>query len=193
MVVCISVELILQLADFGFLGPERLRLLAYSFGGFWPGLLRDWQPNFGGQPFVMFVTYTFFHGGIVHLFVNMVTLFSMGPAVQARVGSWGYFWVFSMSAIGGAVFFGIFAADLLPMVGASGALFGLVGAWITWDAIERRTHRLSMWPVLRTIGLFLVLNLVLWWAMAGQLAWQTHLGGFLVGSATAFWFRDVDV
>jgi membrane associated rhomboid family serine protease len=40
-------------------------------------------------------------------------------------------------------------------------------------------------PILRVVVLLVVMNLVLWWAMSGQLAWQTHLGGFLAGAVAA--------
>jgi membrane associated rhomboid family serine protease len=71
------------------------------------------------------------------------------------------------------------------MVGASGALFGLVGALVAWDTAERRALRLTLRPVLRILVILAAMNLVLWWAMNGQLAWQTHLGGFLAGAAAA--------
>ena len=42
------------------------------------GLLTDWEPNFAYQPWLMFLTYAFLHGGLAHLAVNMVTLWSLG-------------------------------------------------------------------------------------------------------------------
>jgi membrane associated rhomboid family serine protease len=77
--------------------------------------------------------------------------------------------------------FGLMAPDLRPMVGASGALFGLAGALLSWAYVDRFTFRQGLLPVVQAVALLIVLNLVLWWAMAGQLAWQTHLGGFLAG------------
>jgi len=40
------------------------------------------------------------------------------------------------------------------------------------------------------IGLLIFLNLVMYWAMSGGLAWETHLGGFLAGWAAGLWLRD---
>ena len=69
------------------------------------------------------------------------------------------------------------------MVGASGALFGRAGALISWDYVDRFTIRVGLWPVLRAVLFLVGLNIALWWAMKGQLAWETHLGGFLGGAA----------
>ena len=71
--VCFGVEALLQLSDRGFLEVPRLRQTVYEYAGFWPGLLRDWRPNYEIQPALMFLTYGFLHGGLVHFFVNMIT------------------------------------------------------------------------------------------------------------------------
>lgn len=185
IIVCATIELTLQLADFGILDAPRLRFAAYTYGGFWPGLLDDWQPNFGGQPALMFLTYSVLHGGFVHFLVNMITLLSLGAAVSDRAGLRRYAAVYVASILGGAGAYAVFAVDYSPMVGASGALFGLVGALTAWDAIERRALQLTMLPVLRVVAFLVVMNVVLWWAMDGHLAWQTHLGGFIAGAVAA--------
>jgi membrane associated rhomboid family serine protease len=185
LVICAAIELVLQLADFGFLGTPRLRLAAYTYGGFWPGLLDDWRPNFAAQPVLMFLTYSVFHGGLLHFLVNMITLLSLGAAVSDRAGTGRYAAIYVASILGGAVVYALLAPDYSPMVGASGALFGLVGALTVWDAVERRALRLTLMPVLKVVAYLVVMNLVLWWAMDGQLAWQTHLGGFVAGALGA--------
>ncbi len=185
LAICTGIELVFQLSDHGIIDWPRLRGLAYTYGGFWPGLLADWTPNFRGQSIAMFFTYGFLHGGLVHLVVNMITLVSLGAAVCYRGGAKRYALIYVASILGGAAVFGLLAPSLRPMVGASGALFGLVGALTAWDAMERRALHLSMRPVIRVIGVLVLLNVVLWWAMDGLLAWQTHLGGFLAGAAMA--------
>lgn len=178
-------ELACTAADLGFVGPPRLRTLAYDYGGFWPGLLRDWRPNYTLQPWAMFLTYGFLHAGPLHLGVNLVTLGSIGAVVANRAGSWRFLLIYGAALLGGAVGFGLLASTLHPMVGASGALFGLVGALLAWAWAERAPGRLGAWPVVRAVLLLALLNLVMWWVMDGQLAWQTHLGGFLAGWAAA--------
>lgn len=183
--LCIGVEAILVLADFGIAGPERLRQLAYDYGGFWPGLLSGWRPNYPAQPYMMFLTYGFLHAGLAHLVVNMITLWSLGRVVLDRIGPVGFALLYLGALIGGAAGFGLLAPDLRPMVGASGALFGLVGGILAWAYVDRYTHREGLWPVGRAVLLLVALNLVLWWAMDGQLAWETHLGGFIAGWVVA--------
>ena len=185
LVLCTVIELTLQFADLGVLGTPRLRFVAYTYGGFWPGLLGDWRPNFAGQPVLMFLTYSFLHAGFVHFVVNMVTLASLGPAVQDRGGTLRYAFIYVVSILGGALAYGVLAPGAAPMVGASGGLFGLAGALLAWDTAERRALRLSLRPILRVVIFLVLMNLVLWWAMSGQLAWQAHLGGFLAGAALA--------
>jgi len=158
-----------------------VRGLVLENGAFWPGLLRDWRPNYAVQPWTMFVTYGFLHSGLIHLAVNMLALWSLGLRAIERVGVGGFALLYGASLIGGAIAFGLLAADLRPMVGASGALFGLAGAVLAWERFDRSSGGLSPWPVAQAVALLLALNLVLWWAMDGLLAWQTHLGGFATG------------
>jgi membrane associated rhomboid family serine protease len=197
IVICCAVEAVLQLADWGLFGPARLRSLAYEYGGFWVGLLRSWAPNYPSQPYLMFLTYGFLHGGLLHLAVNMVTLWSLGMAVLERVGTRGFVLLYAASLLGGAAGFALLASTLAPMVGASGALFGLAGGLLAWGYVDRFTLRQALWPVARAAGLLLTLNVVMWWALDGQLAWETHLGGFVTGWLAAMIIdprpRDVDV
>lgn len=186
LALCTLVEAILLAADFGLIAVPRLRTLAYQYGGFWVGLLGTWRPNYAAQPYLMFVTYAFLHGGILHLLVNMMTLYSLGRLVISRVGQWRFLLLYAISAFGGALGFAALTSVPRPMVGASGALFGLVGAWIAWDYIDRFTLAEPLLPVLRPILILIMLNVVLYYAMGGHLAWETHLGGFLAGFFGAF-------
>ncbi|MEM9433449.1 MAG: rhomboid family intramembrane serine protease [Pseudomonadota bacterium] len=179
--LCISIELILQASDLGWIEFPRLRQATYEFAGFWPGLLRDWGPNYAGQPALMFLTYGFLHGGLGHLVVNMITLWSLGRATLDRVGTRAFCILYALSVLGGAFGYGLIGTSLQPMVGASGALFGLAGALLAWDYIDRYTFEDRLWPVARTVLFLIALNAILYIAMAGQLAWQTHLGGFIAG------------
>jgi membrane associated rhomboid family serine protease len=183
--ICAGVEAILLMADLGLLGDPRLRQKAYEWAGFWPGLLQGWRPNYPGQGAAMFATYGFLHGGPLHLAVNMVTLWSLGGAVLDRVGSWGFIVLYTASLLGGAAGFGLLAETFRPMVGASGALFGLAGGLLAWNYIDRFTFRESLWPVVRIVLFLVAMNVAMWWALDGQLAWETHLGGFVMGWITA--------
>ncbi|MDJ0638637.1 MAG: rhomboid family intramembrane serine protease [Paracoccaceae bacterium] len=183
--LCSIIELVLQAGDAGAFDVPRFRSLAYEFGGFWPGLLDNWRPNYPFQPWLMFLTYGFFHAGLWHLALNMVTLFSLGRAILWRVGGGWFLLLYAASILGGGLGFALLAETFRPMVGASGALFGLAGALLAWDYVDRFALKERLWPVARAALLLAGLNVALYFAMGGLLAWETHLGGFIAGWVTA--------
>lgn len=183
LVLCLLPELLFLAASGGLVDAPRARAIAYDNFGFWAGLLGNWTPNYAAQPYVMFLTYGFLHAGPVHFLVNMLTLLALGGPVAQVTGPRRFLALYLLFAVAGAVGFALWPDPVLPMVGASGALFGLAGLLLAWDWRYRRRRRLSLVPVLRSLGMLLFLNLVLWVAMGGHLAWQTHLGGFLAGWA----------
>ena len=181
IVSCVLVEAALTLADFNLIATPRLRMQAYEFAGFWSGLLGNWQPNYALQPYTMFGTYAFFHSGPMHLIVNMVTLWSLGTLIIGRVGPRRFLLLYGAAVLGGAAAYGALAPSLSPMVGASGGLFGLAGGVLAWNYIDLFSSDRGLWPVGRAALLLIGMNIVLWYVMNGQLAWQTHLGGFIAG------------
>jgi membrane associated rhomboid family serine protease len=82
-----------------------------------------------------FVTSMFMHSGIFHLFVNMISLLFIGNLLEKILGKRRYFWIYLLSGLFAGIFFVlsslIFSGDYsLFAVGASGALFGLIGVLI---------------------------------------------------------------
>lgn len=140
----------------------------------------------------MFLTYGLFHGGPVHALVNMITLWSLGRMVIEWVGGRGLLLVYGVALIGGAVGYALLARTAQPMVGASGALFGLAGGLMIWayrnEPDPASARRLVVWIV----GLLVTMNVAMWWALDGQIAWQTHLGGSVAGALTAAVLRPVE-
>jgi membrane associated rhomboid family serine protease len=180
-VLCCGVEALLWASDAGWAGTPRWRMTALQYGAFWAGLLRDWRPNFAGQSVAMFATYWMLHAGPAHLAGNMAALAWLGLRVTARMGQARFAAVWAVSALGGGAAFGALATSFAPMVGASGALFGLMGALVVLDW---RRDRNGVW-VAQITGLLVLLNLAMLWTQGGVLAWQTHLGGYLAGAAMA--------
>lgn len=188
----VIVELVLFGADQGWWGPPQLRVMAYSAGAFWKPLLLGAQPAYPGQPVTMFATYALLHGGLLHMAVNMIALISLGRFIVERIGQKLFVVVYAISALGGAIGFGLFSTSNAPMVGASGALFGLLGVWVCWDYLDRRHYGDPLWVTLRAVVFLVAYNLVFWVLLSGNLAWETHLGGFVIGWLLAvYWGRSV--
>jgi membrane associated rhomboid family serine protease len=189
----LAIELVLLGADWGLWGSPRLRRTVYDYAGFWPGLLYGWQPNYPGQGAAMFLSYGVLHGGPGHAAVNMITLWSRGRQGAPWVGGRGLALVYLAALLGGAAGYAVLARTVQPMVGASGALFGLAGALTVW-ASRAEPGLLRAWRLVARIVVFLVaMNLAMWWALDGQIAWQTHLGGFLAGALAAVFLRPVAI
>ena len=179
--LCVGIEAVLQLGDLGFFDIPRFRATVYEYGGFWSGLLENWQPNYPVQPWSMFVTYGFLHAGLMHLSLNMVTLVSLALPVARRVGGVKMVLIYAFAILGGGLGFALLSDSFRPMVGASGALFGLAGAILAWEYIDRFTLEERLWPVARAVLLLAALNVALYYAMDRVLAWEAHLGGFVMG------------
>lgn len=183
-------ELVLLGADWGLWGSARWRPLAYQYGAFWAGLLYGWQPNYAAQPVTMFLSYAWLHAGPGHLAGNLLALVWLGPGVVARRGPAGLVLLWLAATLGGGAAFGLLATTPAPMVGTSGALFGLAAAWTVAEVREANGPRAQ---VIRAFGIILLLvglNAVTWVLQGGRLAWETHLGGFLAGLAlTLAWPR----
>jgi rhomboid protease GluP len=180
--LCLLPELALAGADWGLWGSARWRPLAYTQGAFWAGLLYGWTPNYAGQPVLMFLTYAWLHTGIGHLLGNLGALLWLAPDLAQRLGPRRFLLLWAAGMLGGAALFAGLPTTASPMVGASGALFGLAGAAAVMAA---RTWRQGL---LLALGL-VALNIAAWVSAGGQLAWQAHVGGMLAGAAALPFLR----
>ena len=138
----------------------------------------------------MFVSHAFLHGSLLHMAMNMTILLALGRFTADRYGPGAVLPVFLLGARSPAApCSACSTSDRLPMVGASGAVFGFLGVWIAWDWRRHRAAGVSPRPVLRRVVVLVVLNVVLWFGLSGGLAWEAHLGGFLAGLACGAWFE----
>lgn len=188
IVVTCAIEIFLTAADLGLIATPYLRYKVYTYTAFFAPILHGARANYDLQPLTMFVTYAFVHGGWLHLLVNMLTLGSVGPGICKQVGPLRFLMAYLLTAIGGAACYGLLATDATPMVGASGALFGLIGIWICWGYQERRHYGEGMREIYRAVGILVAYNAVFFVLLSGHLAWQTHLGGFVAGWLIGLWW-----
>lgn len=179
--LCALPEAAFTLLETPLFGAFDLRRQALVHGAFWPGLLHGWEAVYPGQPSAMFLSHAFLHGGFLHMLFNMLIMVHLSRDAVLRLGQKGFLLLYLVTAVGGGAGFALLSSAQGPMVGASGAVFGLFGALQFWDLQRRRRTGESLSPVLRTaIGLILM-NIILWILTGGYLAWEAHLGGYIAG------------
>lgn len=132
------------------------------------------------------LTAMFLHGGLLHIGMNMLLLWLLGGPIERDVGSSPFAAIYLASGLAGSAAY-FFLGGAVPAVGASGAVFGLFGAWLA--ASLRNRHTLQGQVMLRQIGVLLAINVVLPFFVP-RIAWQAHLGGLVAGFVIAFvWWK----
>jgi membrane associated rhomboid family serine protease len=112
--------------------------------------------------------------GILHIAFNMWALIIVGPPLERVLGRLRFLSVYLVSALGGSVLYYLIAPQTSPALGASGAIFGLFGAFFVM------ARRLQV-DVRQIIGL-IVLNLAIGFIVP-NIGWQAHVGGLIAGAA----------
>lgn len=147
------------------------------------GPLLDWGfvslPAVAGGDWYRLITSAFLHLGLLHLALNMWALYLFGPLIEQLYGHIEYLVIYLLCAIGGSVLTILVAPDQAA-VGASGAIFGLLGLAF---AVSRRRHLAlprQTRAVLGQIGSLLVINLAFTFFVPG-ISITGHLGGLAVG------------
>ncbi|MGL4340302.1 MAG: rhomboid family intramembrane serine protease [Rhodoglobus sp.] len=123
------------------------------------------------------LTALFLHGSILHILLNMLSLFLFGRELEGMLGRLRFVALYLISGFGGSVAV-LLLAPFTPVVGASGAIFGLLGAYFV---IQRKLGGNNVQLVV-LIGL----NILIGFLPNTNIAWQAHLGGLAVGAAVAF-------
>jgi len=126
------------------------------------------------------VTYMFLHGGLGHLFFNMLALFFFGPRVEERIGARPFTWLYFLSGIGGALLSFLFA-PMAGVIGASGGVFGVTLAFAYyWPHTQ-----ILIWGIVPVPARILVIVygvISLFSGVAGSrdgVAHFAHLGGYV--------------
>ena len=130
-----------------------------------------------------FFTFMYVHGGFLHIFFNMFSLLMFGPTIEEVMGSKKYFIFYTLCGIGSGVFHMLInGIESVPLVGASGAIFGVVTAYgLMFPKNIIYVYFVPM-PAIVAIGLFGVIELFS--GIAGTepgVANFGHLGGMIIG------------
>jgi membrane associated rhomboid family serine protease len=118
------------------------------------------------------ITAAFMHGGILHIMFNMWVLFALGPMLESVLGRARFLALYLLSALGGSVASYAFGEANIPSVGASGAIFGLMGAVL----VVGKRLRQDVTNVLVLIGINIAIGFVV-----PNIDWRAHLGGLITG------------
>jgi membrane associated rhomboid family serine protease len=137
----------------------------------------------GGEPagvatgeYYRLLTATFLHAGVLHLGLNMMALSVLGPPLEQALGRARFVALYLLAALGGSVTAFVLAQGFTLSVGASGAIFGLFGAY--YVVVRRMGGSTSS-----IVGL-LAVNLVITFALP-FIDWRAHLGGLVTGGLVA--------
>ena len=156
------------------------------------------------ETFVPLITHMFLHGGWLHVIGNMLYLWVFGDNVEDRLGSGTYLLFYLLCGIVAAVGQGIVAPS--PMLGASGAIAGVLGAYLVLSPGARIRTLIFLGifitvlqlPAIVVIGFFIVIQFIegfaslrlSGYAATEQVAYFAHIFGFFAGIALVFLLRD---
>lgn len=190
-----SVLLAVNLAVFVYTyaaGPAALRLLET-----WA--LVPWRlftpPAWTGAEPLTLVTSTFLHGGWLHVGGNMLYLWVFGDNIEDRLGRWRFlgFYLF-VGALAGLIHALTVPASPVPTIGASGAVAGVLGAYLVAFPRARVLTLIPLGPLVTAVRIPALAYLGFWFllqllaglgaggAVAQPVAWWAHVAGFLAGA-----------
>lgn len=115
-------------------------------------------------------------GVILHIAFNMIALWMFGQQIEVAMGRWRFLLTYVLSALGGSIAVLYLGATLQGVVGASGAIFGLLGAYFV---IARKLGG-NATGILVVIALNLGIGL-----FVRTISWQAHVGGLITGALVA--------
>jgi membrane associated rhomboid family serine protease len=148
-------------------------------------------------------TSMFLHGGWFHIINNMWVLFIFGDNVEARMGGIRYLIFYLLSGVAAVLLQTyILPSSAVPMIGASGALAGVLGAYLILFPHSRIASLVPILFIFTIIEIPAVIFLLFWFALqlysglfaiqgssGSGIAWWAHIGGFIFGVAMVFFFR----
>ena len=185
--------------------PPQASMWLTEAMAFIPGRLGGYAAALpGGEVAVVsaFFTHLFVHGDLTHLLINSAWLLAFGSPVAHRIDSVRFLLFFFLTGVAGALFYlAVNGPVLIPVVGASGAISGLMGAAFRFlfrgmeGAGAEHMHAVPLMPlaqalrdrrVVITAAVWTLLNGLqawgaAWLTEAAGIAWEAHLGGFYAG------------
>lgn len=138
-------------------------------------------------------TSMFLHGSFQHIIFNMLFLWIFGPSVEDRIGYLRFLLFYLLTGtLGTLTHIAVYPRSLTPLVGASGAIAGVMGGYLMLFPRAKILCLFFVWIIPRFIRLPALIFLGLWIALqfwnvhntpegVSAVAWLAHIGGFLAG------------
>ena len=146
-----------------------------------------------GHPWQL-ISYIFLHGNFVHIAGNLILLYVLGDNLEDVVGIPKYLFLFFTAGITGGLAEVLFSSHGTPVVGASGAVAGIAGAYLVLFPYVRLRILFFFVPIFISIkvlfGILIAFNAIMYLIGAPGIAWLAHLAGFLAGLCVAWPFRE---
>ncbi|MDQ3675346.1 MAG: rhomboid family intramembrane serine protease [Actinomycetota bacterium] len=136
-------------------------------------------PYVAGGDWWRIVTAGFLHAGPLHLLLNMYFLYFLGTLLEPTIGKWRFGVIYFVSLVGGSLG-ALFMDPNAATVGASGAVFGLMGAGI----LAMRARGID--PMQSGLGVTLALNLAIPFLIPNNISIGGHIGGLLAGGLVGY-------
>jgi len=141
------------------------------------------------SPPLTLLTAMFLHGGFFHLFGNMLYLWIFGNNIEDYLGSFRFVLFYLLSGLGASLTHILFNPNSqVPMIGASGAIAGILGAYLILYPRANVLTLVFLFFFIRIVPIPAAIVLGFWFflqiinvGMGGGVAWFAHIGGFLVG------------
>ncbi|MCS6840725.1 MAG: rhomboid family intramembrane serine protease [Roseiflexus sp.] len=140
---------------------------------------KDNAAIFAGGQYYRFLTAMVLHGGLAHLLFNSFALYSLGFETERLFGAQRFLAIYMIAGLGGGV--ASYALNPNPSVGASGAIFGLVGALIAFYIVARRALGGIARQQLGSLIFITLINLALGFT-SPYIDNNAHIGGLLTGA-----------
>jgi membrane associated rhomboid family serine protease len=179
-----------------FLEPEAYQVVLYNFAFIpveYTHFVRAVEPAISRPYGLTIFTSMFMHGGFMHLAGNMLYLWIFGHNIEDYLGKIKYIIFYLVSGVAAVIFFTATAPNAdVPLVGASGAIAGILGAYIVLYPHARIQALVFLGFFIQTVRVPAVILLGLWFVMqlfsgvvagsgGGGVAFFAHVGGFAFG------------
>jgi membrane associated rhomboid family serine protease len=119
------------------------------------------------------LTAGFLHANLIHIATNMVSLYVLGLPLERILGRGRFLLIYALSLLGSSVSVLLFSGPFVPTIGASGAIYGLMGALLV--TFKRLGYDLKQLLIVVAINVYITFQFP-------GISWQGHLGGLVVGA-----------